>query len=150
MDMSGDFCIEWWQNLASSTAQQWLIGGNANSSGYFMLGINLTGEGQFWLGRANVGWPLQFDGVSLTANAWQHIAVSRTGSTNRLYIGGTLAGTVTDSTSWVVNPNSVWIGSQASGASMDGFIDELRWTVGNNRSYTGSTITVPTAAFLDS
>jgi hypothetical protein len=150
MNMSGDFCIEWWQNLASATAQGWIIGGNANANGYFMLGINLTGDGQFWLGRANVGWPVAFNDVSLTANTWQHIAVSRTGSTNRLYIDGTLVGTVTDSTSWVVNPNSVWIGSQASGASMNGFIDEFRWTVGNNRGYTGSTITVPTAAFPDS
>jgi hypothetical protein len=149
LNMSGDFCIEWWQNLASATAQGWLIGGNANSSGYFMLGVNLTGAGQLWIGEANVGWPVQFNGISLTSNQWQHIAISRTGSTNRLYIDGTRVGTVTDSNSWVVNPNSIWIGSQAAGTSINGFIDELRWTVGNNRSYTGDTLQVPAAAFPD-
>jgi hypothetical protein len=149
LNMSGDFCIEWWQNLASATAQGWLIGGNANSSGYFMMGVNLTGAGQLWIGEANVGWPVQFNGISLTSNQWQHIAISRTGSTNRLYIDGTRVGTVTDSNSWVVNPNSIWIGSQAAGTSINGFIDELRWTVGNNRSYTGDTLQVPSAAFPD-
>ena len=46
MNMSGDFCIEWWQNLASATAQGWIIGGNANANGYLMLGINLGGSGR--------------------------------------------------------------------------------------------------------
>jgi hypothetical protein len=149
MNMSGDFCIEWWQNLASATAQGWIIGGNANANGYLMLGINLSGSGQLWMGGANTSWPVQFGSLSFSANAWQHIAVSRTGSTNRLYVDGTLVGTVTDSTSWVVNPNFVWIGSQNAGTSINGFIDEFRWTVGNNRLYTGSTITVPVAAFPD-
>jgi len=149
LNMSGDFCIEWWQNLASATAQGWIIGGNVNANGYLMLGINLSGSGQLWMGGANTNWPVQFGSLSFSANTFQHIAVSRTGSTNRLYIDGTLVGTVTDSTSWVANPSSVWIGSQAGGTSLNGFIDEFRWTVGNNRSYTSATITVPTAAFPD-
>lgn len=149
-NMSGDYAIEWWQNLASASAQQWIFGGNANASGYFMLGLNLDASGQLWIGQAAVGWPVQFGSLTWTANTWQHVAVSRSGSTTRLYIDGTLAGTATNSTSWTANPNNIWIGSQSGGVSMSGYIDDLRWTVGSARGYTGSTITVPTSAFPDS
>lgn len=146
-DMSGDFVIEFWINLANASSQQWFIGGPTNDSGYFMAGLNLTGSNQLWLGRAAIGWPVQFSGVSLSNNTWHHIAVSRAGSTNRCYVDGSLISTVTDSTSWVTNPSAVWIGGQTAGTSLNGFLDEFRWTVGSNRSYTGATITVPTAAY---
>jgi len=150
-NMSGDFTLEWFHYLNSATAQGWIIGGNANASGYFMLGLNLTGSQQLWVGQANVGWPVQFGSVPLAANTWQHVAISRSGSSNRLYIDGTLVGSaITDSTSWVANPTEVWIGSQTAGASMQGYLDEFRWTVGTARGYTGGTITVPTAAYPDS
>ena len=147
-NMSGDFTLEWFHYLTSATAQGWIIGGNANANGYLMLGINLSGSQQLWLGGANTNWPVQFGSVPLAANTWQHVAISRSGSSNRLYIDGTLVGSaITDSTSWVANPTQIWIGSQAAGTSMQGYLDEFRWTVGTARGYTGSTITVPTAAY---
>lgn len=149
-NMSGDFTLEWFHYLNSATAQGWIIGGDANANGYFMLGINLTASQQLWIGQANVGWPVQFGSVPLAANTWQHVAISRSGSSNRLYIDGTLVGSaITDSTSWTTNPNAIWIGSQSGGVSMAGYLDEFRWTVGVAR-YTGSSITVPTAAYPDS
>lgn len=149
-NMSGDFTLEWFHYLNSATAQGWILGGDANANGYFMLGINLTGSQQLWLGQANVGWPVQFGSVPLAANTWQHVAISRSGSSNRLYIDGTLVGSaITDSTSWTTNPNAIWIGSQSGGVSMSGHLDEFRWTVGVAR-YTGSSITVPTAPYPDS
>lgn len=150
-NMSGDFTLEWFHYLTSATAQGWIIGGNANASGYFMLGVNLTGSQQLWIGQASIGWPVQFGSVPLAANTWQHVAISRSGSANRLYIDGTLVGSaITDSTSWVANPTQIWIGSQTAGVSMAGYLDEFRWTVGTARGYTGSTITVPPAAYPDS
>lgn len=150
-NMSGDFTLEWFHYLNSATAQGWIIGGDANANGYFMLGINLTASQQLWIGQANVGWPVQFGSVPLSANTWQHVAISRSGSSNRLYIDGTLVGSaITDSTSWTTNPNAIWIGSQSGGVSMAGYLDEFRWTVGTARGYTGSTITVPTAPYPDS
>jgi hypothetical protein len=151
LNMSGDFTLEWFHYLTSATAQGWIIGGDANASGYFMLGLNLTGSQQLWIGQAAIGWPVQFGSVPFAANTWQHVAISRSGSSNRLYIDGTLVGSaITDSTSWTTNPNNIWIGSQSGGVSMAGYLDEFRWTVGTARGYTGSTITVPTAAYPDS
>jgi hypothetical protein len=149
--MSGDFVIEFFVRLADATAQGWFLGGPDNANGYLMGGFNLTGSGQIWLGRAAVGWPLAFSGASLQSNTWHHVAIARSGSSNRLYVDGSQVGsTITDSTSWVANPTAVWIGSQAAGTSMNGFLDEFRITVGSARGYTGATITVPTAAFPDS
>lgn len=146
-NMSGDFAIEFFVNLVSATSQQWFLGSPDNANGYIMAGFNLTGSGQLWLGRGGISWPVQFSGLSLQNNTWHHIAISRSGSTNRCYVDGTLVSTVTDSTSWVANPSSIWIGSQSGGTSLSGYIDEFRWTVGNNRGYTGSTISVPSSAY---
>jgi hypothetical protein len=151
LNMSGDFVIEFWVRLANATAQGWWLGGPQNANGYMMGGFNLSGSGQLWLGGANTNWPVQFSGLSLQNDTWHHIAIARSGSSNRLYVDGSQVGsTITDSTSWVVNPSAVWIGSQAGGSSMNGFIDDFRWTVGSARGMTGATITVPTAAFPDS
>ena len=148
LDLPADYTIEFWVRLTTATAQQWVFGGDVNGSGYFMAGFNLTGSGQFWLGRASVGWPVQWSGVTLSDATWHHVAVSRSGSSNRLYIDGVqTGGTITDSTSWVVNPNGLWVGGQAGATSLNGYIDDLRITKGTARSYTGSTITVPTAAY---
>jgi hypothetical protein len=148
MNMSGDFVIEFWVRLANATAQGWFMGGPENANGYLMGGFNLTGSGQIWLGGANTTWPLQFGGASLANDTWHHIAIARSGSSNRLYVDGSQVGSaITDSTSWVVNPTAVWIGSQQAGSSMNGFIDDFRLTVGSARGMTGATITVPTAAF---
>ena len=43
----------------------------------------------------------------------------------------------------------LWLGSLTSGTTyrLNGWMDEVRLTVGSDRGYTGSTIDVPTAAF---
>ena len=148
IDLSGDFVIEFWIRLTNATAQQWILGGNANSSGYFMAAFNATGSGQFWIGQAAVGWPVQFSGLSLSNDTWHHVAVVRTGSSNKLYVDGSQVGSaLTDSTSWVINPAGLLIGGQTAGTSLNGYVDDLRITAGSTRGYAGSTITVPTSAF---
>jgi hypothetical protein len=67
-----------------------------------------------------------------------------------MYVNGTQVGaTYSDSTNYASSATTL-IGNGAGNFFMNGFIDELRITVGNSRGYTGSTITVPTAAFPDS
>lgn len=81
----------------------------------------------------------------LSANTWHHVVAVRSGSTCSLYVDGTLA--ASGDVPFGTGPGALNIGGDAS-SSFSGYIDEVRHTRGVAR-YTGSTITVPTAAFPD-
>lgn len=142
--MDGDFVIEWWQKLSSASAAQFILA--APIGGWFRVSWNTAAANSLTVGWPN---PLRFDGASITANAWQHVAISRSGSTCRLYLNGVLAGSQTDTSTHTVNPTTIRIGASAFASGAVGYIDELRWTCGSSRGYTGATITVPTAAYPD-
>lgn len=153
---SNDYVIECWINISS-------IGNNAGivSKGP-VAGVN------------NSVWCLQFNGAASTlavfipsvsssiniivgtanvvGNGWHHVAVSRSGSTTRLFVDGQQDGnsytgnyTIADGNPWYVGGG--WYAPTQR--TVTGYIDDLRITVGSDRGYTGSTIPVPTAAFPD-
>jgi hypothetical protein len=109
-----------------------------------------TGSCLFF-GWYNNGWVGISTSSTLNLNAWNHIAVSRTSNTTRLYLNGTQLGSV--STPQLPDMTTLLIGRRwdTSGSSsyFVGYIDEVRITKGYNRNYTGSTITVPTSPFPD-
>lgn len=105
---------------------------------------------------------LQFGGSGVSAlqststistGQWYHVAASRSGTTTRIFINGTLENTKTsDSTSYNYSTDNLligrngWDGSGSQG--FHGYIDEVRITKGVAR-YTAS-FTAPTAPFFDS
>jgi len=86
---------------------------------------------------------------SLSLNTWYHVAVSRSGTSTRMFINGTQAGsTYTDSTDYVIG-GRLTIGADsivAGNTSLNGYIDEVR--VSNTARYTAN-FTAPTAAFTN-
>ena len=86
-------------------------------------------------------------GASL--NAWNHLAVTRSSSSTRLFLNGSQQGSTTaDSSDYQVGLNRPIIGANRSLASpFAGYIDDLRVTKGIAR-YTAN-FTPPTAPFPD-
>ena len=89
--------------------------------------------------------------ISISQSTWTHVALTRSGSTIELWIGGNSAGSFTDSSDFSKSINM--IGAVATGTTpdfyfWDGYIDEVRITPGVAR-YTTS-FTPPTAAFPNS
>ena len=145
---TGDFTIETWVYLASGSAYQFLIGSSDNAAGYMMIGLNvpLSPTQTIAIGRSGINWPVQFgSSITLSANAWTHIAITRSGTANRAFINGVQLGSaVTDSTSWSFPGNVFWVGMQTGATVYNGYMDDFRITKGYAR-YTAN-FTPPTAA----
>lgn len=142
---SQDFTIETWVYPTSSTQYQQVLGQQiANNNATWWLGI-YNGKPTFASWNA-VGWSLDSPTL-VTLNAWNHMAVTRQGTTLRMYLNGNLVLTKTaTSPSFVSNRISFGsIGPGMSGA-FTGYLDDTRISVGYAR-YTGATYTVPTAPF---
>ena len=151
---SGNFVIEGWFYPTGSLGGTLLT---ARSSTGVVGGptVVIDGSGllQLFIASAdNSTWQIAgtSSGISLALNAWQHIAIVRSGSTLRVYKDGTGGSSVSISDGIGTNGAfSLMAGSAAGGQEVSGYVDDFRVTIGSDRGYTGSTITVPTAAFPD-
>ena len=83
-------------------------------------------------------------GITLTANAWQHIAIVRSGNTWTVYVNGVSAGSGNNSN--IIDCTVYGIGGSVSGSNyFNGYVDEIRITRGIAR-YTAN-FTPPSQAF---
>jgi len=136
--LSGDYTIETWIRLdtvASSTAST-IIGGNTTSS-YESLQVY----------EDDVTWntPFLVANSVISANTWHHIAVSRSGTSVKLFVDGTQRASGTDSSTVFSDDSNLYIGRDAfTNAYADGYMDEIR--ISDTARYTGN-FTVPSAAF---
>ena len=89
----------------------------------------------------------------ITTNTWYHVAFVKSGSSAYIYVNGAQVASGSASAAWSSGAAPFTIGRtfQTGGGDGDwnGYVDDLRVTLGSNRGYAGSTITVPTAAYLD-
>lgn len=85
--------------------------------------------------------------TAMTANTWQHIAYSRSGTSLKLFLNGTQVGSATNSSN--LTSQRITLGAYTSRATSFafGYIDDLRITKGYAR-YT-SNFTAPTGPFQD-
>ena len=135
---TGDFTIEAWVYPTVSGAGRNVVSqGTSGSSGRLQLNVHTDNTLQFGITST-----LVYSTGTVTPNAWNYIAVTRTGSSVSFYINNGPAGTAT--LSGTVQNTALWIGAEWSG-------DPYRWLgyISNVRiSSVVRTITAaPTAAF---
>jgi hypothetical protein len=152
---AGDFTIEMWvYPTAVGQSSLTLLYCKPNGSGY--SGIILgQGVGAYtaviYASSTGSTWNLA-SGVSagtMTANAWNHVAVCRYGTNLYGFVNGVLGSTTSVSTTALVSTTTqVSIGSSLGTANtyLTGYIDDLRVTKGIARYTTN--FTPPTTAFL--
>jgi hypothetical protein len=84
-------------------------------------------------------------GSTLSTNRWHHIAVARCDGTTRMYVNGSQVGSsFSDSTNYTGRATA-FIGSLYNLFTTNGYIDDVRVTVGSARNYIGDSIAVPAA-----
>jgi hypothetical protein len=138
----GDYTIEGWLYTGASGAR-YIFDMRETSQylGAFTVGTTLY---------VNIGTTLDISATtSYPQNTWVHFAMVRSGSaTNNtsVFLGGSRITQVTDTTNYSIIP-TLYVGNDNTGAySWSGYIDDFRITKGYAR-YSGSTYTVPAAAF---
>jgi hypothetical protein len=143
---TGDFTIEMWLYYSSSAAgSDFLIDCRpAATNGAYPTIYADTGILYYYANSGN-----RITSSSISTDTWMHVAVCRSGTSTKMFINGTQAGsTYTDSTNYICRTDGPVIGADRNfGDSLLGYIDDFRITKGYARYTTN--FSVPTAAFPD-
>ena len=145
-----DFTIEFWVRFDSVTGIRRLIVNNSGSNG---LGVYLNSSGYVDAFFYSGTWRyMQYDDGSATktavsTNTWYHVAWTRSGNVWTLFLNGNIERQKTMSYTIAASSlDKLIIGRRgdATGQELDGYLDDIRITVGVAR-YTSS-FTPPTSA----
>lgn len=138
---TGDFTIEAWVYPATTNSQATIVSNyNGPSSGWGLL-LGSTGPLFGW-GDTN----LLAGSSAFNQNAWNHIAITRSGTSLRMFLNGTQVASATNSTDFT-STGALFVGrlrEATAGFFWQGYIDDLRLTKGYAR-YTAN-FTPPAAA----
>jgi hypothetical protein len=139
---TGDHCLEAWLYWTNSTATIIYATGGPSSTDQF--GIFPGGEGIWW------GATGQSSAVDPTLNSWNHVCVTRQGSTIRRFLNGKLITTSTNSSNIGTNSGIPYIGARTgSNLYFPGNIADLRIINGSvPTEYQTSSTTIGVQAFL--
>jgi hypothetical protein len=130
--MPGDFTVEFWANISAHDNYGGLVAAAATNTwaGWQLIFDSATGNLRFE-GGSTANQVAVVASSSYPYNAWTHIALTRQGSTIRLFQNGVLVGTVTCVGSLDDGGNTLNIGVERTGGSyVTGFLDDLRITQG--------------------
>jgi hypothetical protein len=135
---TGDFTIEAWVKITNTSGEKYITAQQdyAASSMVFLVIGNVIKL------RAYATADIVLGTLPITAGAWTYVTVTRSGSTNRLFVNGVADTSATNSQNW--SNTKMFIGDSGNGdAYFNGGIQDLRITKGIAR-YT-ATFTPPTA-----
>lgn len=144
---SGDFTIEAWIYGTTFNSFNDIVtkGAAGVFQPYYVLVTN-TGSLRFYSSSNGSSWDIA-NNVSfgtVSTNTWNHVAISRSGTSIRLFLNGVLATTITTSAALTVNTRAVAIGARSDGTEIfTGYISGVRLVKGT-ALYT-ATFTLPTA-----
>jgi hypothetical protein len=139
---SGDYTIEAWVYRPSATLLRTLLSKGGAATGW-LLQINSSQQVIFTVTSSII----LTSTATITAGTWTHVAVTRSGTSTRLFVAGNLEATATDSTAFSQTDN-LSIGVDRSNTSgLNGYLDDIRLTKGVARytaTFTPPTVTFPT------
>lgn len=152
---NGNFAIDFWVRATSpgQTNSSVIVAKFNTASNDTPFSINLQ-NGTYDL-TFSLGSTVSEDLVAsaaigtLTSGVWSHVAIVRSGSNAYGYLGGVRGSSSSVGTSSLLaNGESLLFGSgNFATTHFAGLMDEIRVSKGSDRGWTGSTITVPAAAY---
>ena len=131
VDGLDDFTIAAWVRLDSTAAWRRLFDFGSGTNDYMYLAPTNGSNLRFAI-RSGGGTEQVISGTALAINTWVHVAVTKTGSTGRLYVNGVQSGS--SNTSMTLSPDDLgfttqnWIGRSQYSADpyLNGRVDDFR------------------------
>lgn len=146
---AGDFAVDFWFRLVAAATDYALYDSRPTSTNGAYLQIYIDSATSKLIASSNSGGVSVTSSTTMSNNTWRHCAVTRSGTSLRLFIDGTQeGGTQTDSTTYLNGTSRPAIGALGYDTglfNLNGWIDELRVSKGNAR-WTAN-FTPPTAAY---
>jgi len=138
---TGDFTVECWVYVNSVSGNQWIVGPDNGTTFPWAMQITTSTIRFISNNAANIFAPTSF---TVAVGAWNHFAVTRSGSTMSWFTNGTLNGTQTYSNSIGSDTINLQIGA-TNGTSdvVNGYVSNLRVVKGRavyTSSFTPSTV----------
>ena len=141
---SGDFTVEFFMNITTGGAEEVVFDARNPSQGaYFDLELDTSNRLNYYVLNG-----IRITSSALSTNTWYHVAVCRSGTSTKMFIDGTQAGSTYSDSTVYLSTNRVVLGGYSNSATydFDGYLDEIR--VSKTARYT-SNFTPPTAAFAN-
>ena len=142
--LSGDFTVEFFFYVNTSVPSTEIDFWESQTTSSFRILKRGSSSGLSYDAYGGTSYLIVAD-ASIPANSWNHVAVSRTGTTVQAYFNGTRTINQTDATSFATPTVPYSLGCRQDGTNgLIGSISNFRLIKGTG-VYTGATITVPTA-----
>jgi hypothetical protein len=146
LQLTGDFTIEAQLYPLSSVDMTAASSSSDSNTQIFRLNEGGSGRLSFYLNGTQV---FSATAAGITANAWQHVCICRSGSSTRMFVNGTQVGST--NTNWTGSFRIDVIGAfffngSYFNAGFNGYIDELRVL---KRAERTANFTAPAAAYSD-
>jgi hypothetical protein len=140
---TNSFTIEMWVYRSAAGATHTLMAKGGTSTGW-VLQINSSNQ-LIWISGTST---LRTSTTTIGATTWTHVAITRSGTTGYMFVGGALQGaSFTDATNYN-QLNNLSVGTDRIGTNgLSGYLDDIRVTNGIARytaTYTPMTSTFPT------
>ena len=142
--LSGDFTVEFFFYVNTSVPSTEIDFWESQTTSSFRILKRGSSSGLSYDAYGGTSYLIVAD-ASIPADSWNHVAVSRTGTTVQAYFNGTRTINQTDATSFATPTVPYSLGCRQDGTNgLIGSISNFRLIKGTG-VYTGATITVPTA-----
>jgi hypothetical protein len=138
---TGDFTIEFWFRYSGTLASEFRFC-TGKTGNFFAFGSRLFSGRRIGVVLENVSWDVELSWTPVGVDTWAHIALTRQGTTMRIFQNGVSLGSASNSRNWNINNSPFLVMPDTNIASGGAWFDDFRVTKGIAR-YT-DTFTPPT------